>query len=130
MDYTDELIMKMNDWLDFIEVLENNDDKRIKEKTDDYINYQKHFIASHKIESVMRQIYEETGKDDAPEIDKQIVNYIKWANKIGMQEYDNRVNQLIVLAIKSLIIAGAFAENQSQQMRLVKQAKSLKRLIE
>ncbi|MFP4571850.1 MAG: hypothetical protein ACLFNW_02650 [Desulfobacterales bacterium] len=131
-DKTDDLISRLNEYLDFINVLESKNNKSLKENTIDYINFQKHFIASHKIEKIVNEIFEKDDNDggnDIDEIDRQTIKYIKKINTMGMTD-TNPSNQLILLAMKSIILSSLYSQDENRKQKLIQTSITLKRLLE
>jgi len=129
MEKTDMLINRLDEWMDFINVLESNDNKTLKENTDDYIQFQKHFISSHKIENVIRQIYEETGNDKDNDIDSQVKSYIMRINKLSNSD-ESPLNQLIYLSMKGLVLSSLYTNDESKKKSLIKHSMNIRKLTE
>lgn len=127
MDNTDELIQRIDEYLDWVKLFEKDNKKSNNQVVTEYTDYVKHLISSHKVEKLMNSIYEDGG-DNPPEIDKEIMTFIKYVNKMGLQE-KNPVNQMILLSMKSLILGSVFTDDESLQSQLVKTSKSLKKFM-
>lgn len=127
-DYNNDLIERIDNYLKFIEVYEKNDNKTIQENIKDHIEFQKYFLSSHKIERIIKKIYEETDKEDTPETDRLIIGYIQWLNKLSMQE-KKPINQQIIMSMKSLILGSTMTDDIEKQKKMIKSARGLKRLL-
>lgn len=126
MNSTDELLDRLDNYIDFAEAMEKNSKKTVKETVQDILNYQKHFLCTAQLENKMREIYEQEGEDS--EFDRLVIDYIKNLNALSQRE-NRAFNDMIILSCKSLAIASVFTNDEEEQVKLIKTAKNLQNFL-
>lgn len=126
MDNADKLINKINEYLDFIRIFEENeiDNDDIITKKDEkiirYMRYMKWFFATFETEN---ELYE---SDDTEK--KKFFQYISRINKIGMA-VENESDVMIMLAMKSLVMAALLSDNESKKKSMVSFSMSMRKFL-